>query len=92
MYADNIVSTQENLLEYKAKLVFSVKHGKSVRHSTHRISPKDQLLLTKDSVLATNQLDTEDYDQQMNDQENKSRSFQHPPWTQVLIKNRRKPL
>ena len=36
------------------------KKGKSVCHFARQISPKHQLMLTKDKVLATNQLDTED--------------------------------
>ena len=38
----------------QAKLVTSVKKGKSVGHSAHRITPNIKFLLTKDSVLATN--------------------------------------
>ena len=44
----------------QAKLVASVKKGKSVCHSDHTITLKIGFLLTKDSVLATNQLDNED--------------------------------
>ena len=44
----------------QAKFVTSVKKGKSVPHSAHRITPKISFLLTKDSVLVTNELDTDD--------------------------------
>ena len=44
----------------QAKLVISVKKRKSVRHSAHRITPKIIIIADKDSILATNKLDTED--------------------------------
>ena len=42
------------------KHVSSVKKGISDSHSAHQISPKSSCLLTKDSVLVTISLDTED--------------------------------
>ena len=50
----------------QAKLVISVKKGKSDNHSAHPITPMNSQLLTKDSILAAIQLDIEDNDDDMN--------------------------